>query len=68
MSTINGKPFSTPRNVNLKGGILLFGATQTSNPVDSTHTGLYVNSSNQLVFSSLERKNVLNRHLSGNGW
>jgi hypothetical protein len=52
MSTINGKPFSTPNNINLKKGILLFGATQASNPISSTHYGLYVNPSGQIVYSA----------------
>ena len=51
ISTINGKPFSTPNNINLKKGILLFGATQASNPISSSHTGLYVDSSGNLIFS-----------------
>ena len=52
MSTINNKNYSSPRNINLKDGCLRFGATQSGSPFDSTSNGLYINSSNQLVFSS----------------
>ncbi len=52
MPTINGKPFSTTQNLNLKKGILRFGATQSSNPVGSADYGLYVNASGQLIFSA----------------
>ena len=58
MSTINARSFSTPRNINLKGqgstrgGILLFEGTNSSNPVASGDNGLYINASNQLIFSS----------------
>ena len=52
MSTLGGKSYSTPKNVNLLQGQLRFGATKTSNPfsADSTGRGIYVNSSNQLVY------------------
>lgn len=52
MSTINGKPYSSPRNINLKGGILRFGALNSTNPIDSSSYGLYVNGSGNLIFSS----------------
>ncbi len=57
MSTINGRSFSTPRNVNLKGqgvgrgGILRFEGKNTTNPFSATANGLYINNSNQLVSS-----------------
>jgi len=52
MSSINGKQFSNPKNVNLKGGILRFGTTNSSTPFESTANGFYINSSNQLVYSA----------------
>lgn len=48
--TINGKPYSTPRNVNLKDGLLLFSKTYSADPFGDDTDGLYVNDSNQLVF------------------
>ncbi|RJO60390.1 hypothetical protein C4544_05185 [candidate division WS5 bacterium] len=59
MATINNKPYSSPRNINLKDGILRFAATQSSNPLDSSSNGLYVNSSNQLIFSAQGAATVL---------
>src|SRR3990167_932846 len=52
MSTIATNTYSTPRGINLKSGILRFDESKTSNPLvnDSTGWGLYVNSSNELVF------------------
>lgn len=58
MSTINGIPYSSPRNINLKGvssskgSALRFGQTSSANPFDSTSYGLYVNASGSLIFSS----------------
>src|SRR3990167_5829904 len=58
MATINARSFSTPRNINLKGqgsgrgGILLFESTNPSDPVGSTHRGLYVNTSGDLVYAN----------------
>src|SRR3990167_3714012 len=65
MSTINNRSFSTPRNVNLKGqgatrgGVLLFEGTNPSSPVASLDNGLYVNTSNQLIYSSQGTTSVL---------
>lgn len=59
MATINAKQYSTPRNINLKDGILRFGSTNSSNPLDSTSNGLYVNSSNQLVFANQGTATIL---------
>lgn len=65
MSTINGKSFQDPRNINLKGGATGSGlirwsppksgapALWSSNPFSTDDYGLYINSSNKLVFSSL---------------
>lgn len=52
MSTINGQPYSTPRNINLKNGLLRFGATNATNKFGSTGNGLYINASNQLIFAA----------------
>lgn len=52
MSTINGKSFSSPKNINLKEGIVRFNDTFSSNPIDSSSNGIYVNASNQLIFSA----------------
>jgi hypothetical protein len=51
MATINAKNYSTPKNINLKEGLLRFGGTFSTNRLDSTSNGLYVNSSNELVFA-----------------
>lgn len=51
MSTINGKSFSSPKNINLKDGILRFAVKNSTNPLDSSSYGLYVNSSGALVFN-----------------
>jgi len=50
--TIAGRTYSTPRNINLKDGILRFNVSKTANPLsnDSAGWGLYVNSSNQLCY------------------
>jgi len=48
--TINGQPYSQPRNVNLKNGILMFGDTNTTSPLGTTYNGLYVNDSNELIY------------------
>lgn len=52
MSTINQKNYSSPRNINLKDGVIRFAGTQSTNPLDSSSNGLYINSSNRLVYSS----------------
>ena len=52
MATIKGRQYSSPRNINLKGGILRFDVQKSSNPLslDSDGWGLYVNASDQLVY------------------
>lgn len=56
--TINGLPFSSVPNINLKGvssvkgSVLRFARTSSSSPIASTDYGLYVNASGQLVFSA----------------
>lgn len=52
MATIAGRAYSTPKNVNLKQGLLRFDVSKTSNPFsnDSKGWGLYINSSNELIF------------------
>src|SRR3990167_11083900 len=58
MSTINGIPFSSPKNINLrgsssvKGSTLRFDRTSSANPLDSTSNGLYINASNELIYSA----------------
>ena len=53
MSTINNKPYSSQRNINLKGGILRFNVTQASNPLGDVSYGLYVSSDGDLIFRTL---------------
>ena len=52
MSTIKGQTYSSPKNVNLKLGILRFDVQKSSNPLsnDSDGWGLYVNASDELVY------------------
>jgi len=61
MATIAGRTYSSPKNINLKQGILRFDVSKTSNPLlnDDTGWGLYVNSSNQLVFWNKTATTVL---------
>ena len=61
MADIATNPYSSPRGINLKNGILRFNESKTSNPLvnDSTGWGLYVNSSNQLVFWNKTSASVL---------
>jgi hypothetical protein len=72
MSTFNGDSYVDFRNINLKGGAAGTGLIRwnpaqfqnsgtnwTSNPFGSTDYGLYINSSNQLVYSALGSLTVL---------
>lgn len=72
MSTFNGKSFSDPRNINLKGGATGTGLIRwappssgaiaqnwASNPFGTTDYGLYINASGSLVFSSAGSLTVL---------
>lgn len=59
MATINRKNYSSPRNINLKDGCLRFGSTNSSTPFDSASYGLYVDSSDRLVFSTLGADTIL---------
>lgn len=59
MSTLFGKPFSSPKNINVKGqgttrgGIVLFTGTNALAPLTgSTSNYLYTNGSNELVYVS----------------
>lgn len=58
MATINGISYQDPKNINLKGtssrkgSVLRFAQTSSANPLDSTSNGLYINASNQLIFSA----------------
>jgi hypothetical protein len=65
--TINNKSYSSPKNINLKEGILRFGGTQASNPIASTDYGLYVNASGSLIFSSAGTTTTLGATGSGGG-
>lgn len=72
MSTINREPYSSPKNINLKGsgttgrgGILRFTGYRSTNPLESSANGLYVNSSNQLVFASQGSTTVIGGSGSG---
>jgi hypothetical protein len=79
MSTINGKSYQDPRNINLKGGARGTGlirwtppqsgvpALWSSNPFSSDDYGLYLNASGQLVFSSLGTGTVLGSGGGGGG-
>lgn len=77
MSTFNNVSFQDPRNINLKGstsqnlGIIRWdpsaGTGWTTNPVESTAYGLYINSSGNLVFSSLGSTTTLGAAGSGSG-
>jgi hypothetical protein len=57
--TINNKNYSSPQNINLKGGLLRFNATQASNPFGDVSYGLYVNDSGELIFRSLTTSTTL---------
>jgi hypothetical protein len=61
MSTINARPYSSPKNINLTKGLLRFGAVQgiASTPFDTSSYGLYVNSSGNLAYSKLGAVTVL---------
>lgn len=67
MSTINGKPFSTPRNINLRGGLLRFDVTNASNPFGDTSYGLYVDASGNLIYRNLTTSVTLGAAGSGGG-
>jgi len=51
--TINNQNYSSPRNINLKGGILRFDKTHSSNPLGDLSYGLYVDSSDNLIYRTL---------------
>lgn len=71
LSTINGKSYQDPRNINLKGGAHGVGlirwtppvsgvpALWSSNPFSTNDYGLYINASGQLVFSSTGTTTIL---------
>jgi len=52
MSTIKGRTYSSPKNINLKQGGLRFDVAKSSNPFsnDSNGWGLYINASDELVY------------------
>ena len=53
MPTYKSKPYTSTKNINLKGGLIRFGTTYATNPLPADVNGLYVNSSNILIFSRL---------------
>jgi hypothetical protein len=57
--TINNKNYSSPQNINLKGGCLRFNTTQSSNPFGDESYGLYVNGSGELIFRSTTTSTTL---------
>jgi hypothetical protein len=57
--TINGKNYSSPKNINLKEGILRFNGTFASNPLGDVSKGLYVDSSGNLVYRYLTTSTIL---------
>lgn len=73
MATINGVSYQDPRNINLKGmnsikgSVLRFARTSSSSPLDSSSNGLYVNSSNQLVFAAQGVLTILGAAGAGGG-
>ena len=58
MPTINNVQYSGSKSINLvgqntqQGSVLRFAQTSSANPLDSTSNGLYINTSNELIFSS----------------
>ena len=67
MSTINNKPYSSPKNINLKGGILRFNTTQASNPLGDLSYGLYVSADGDLIFRTLTTSVTLGAAGTGGG-
>jgi len=61
MSTIYGKTYSNPKNINLKQGLLRFDKTHSSNPysTDDEGWGLSINSSDQLVYWDGSSESIL---------
>ena len=53
MSTYNGKPYSNPKNITLKQGLLRFEKTHASNPFGDLTYGLYVDGSGNLIYRTL---------------
>ena len=67
MSVINGKSYSTPRNINLRDGILRFDSTNASNPLGDLTYGLYVDASGNLIYRNLTTSTTLGAAGSGGG-
>lgn len=63
--TINGISYSSPKNINLqgvssvKGSTLRFNRSSSTNPLDSTSYGLYLDTSGNLVWSSAGSSTIL---------
>ena len=57
MSTLNGRAYTSQKNLELKGqgntrgGVLKFKGTNATNPLASSHYGLFVNSDGDLIYS-----------------
>lgn len=73
MGTYNGRSYTGVKSLALKGqgtsrgGILRFVGTNSSNPLGSTANGLYVNSSNELVYVAQGVSTILGAAGSGTG-
>ncbi len=65
--TINGKSYSSPKNINLKSGLLRFNVTQASNPFGDVSYGLYVDANGDLVFRSTSTSVILGAAGGGGG-
>lgn len=67
MSTYNGKSYSSPKNIRLKGGLLKFDATHSSNPFGNEAYGLYVDASGNLIYRNLTTSTTLGAAGAGGG-
>jgi hypothetical protein len=67
MSTFNGKPYSTPKNITLSQGLLRFGATNATNPFGDLTYGLYVDGSGNLIYRNLTNSVTLGAAGTGGG-
>jgi len=65
--TYKGKPYSSPKNIFLKYGLLRFGTKYTSNPFGDETYGLYVDSSGNLIYRNLTTSTTLGAAGSGGG-
>jgi len=63
--TINDISYSSPKNINLKGGCLRFNTLKEANPFGDISYGLYVNESGELIFRSLTTSSVIGTATGG---